>query len=70
MEGMPAEFAAKNLREMDAQGNTDLVVDILRLMEARKSVAIMDALQDDALASRLLLRMSTRNAETKSAKKP
>ena len=70
MEGMPADSAAKNLREMDAQGNTDLVVDILRLMEPRKSVAIMDALQDDALASRLLLRMSTRNAETKSAKKP
>jgi hypothetical protein len=70
MEAMPPDFAAKNLREMDAQGNTDLVVDILRLMEPRKSIAIMDALKDDAMANRLLMRMSTRNAETKSAKKP
>ena len=70
MEGMPPESAAKNLREMDAQGNTDLVVDILRMMEQRKSGAIMDALQDEALASKFLLRMSTRNTETKSAKKP
>jgi DNA repair exonuclease SbcCD ATPase subunit len=70
MEGMPPESAAKNLREMDAQGNTDLVVDILRMMEQRKSGAIMDALQDEALASKFLLRMSTRNTESKSAKKP
>jgi hypothetical protein len=70
MEGMPPESAAKNLREMDTQGNTDLVVDILRMMDQRKSGAIMDALQDEALASKFLLRMSTRNTETKSAKKP
>jgi hypothetical protein len=70
MEGMPPESAAKNLREMDAQGSTDLVVDILRMMEPRKSGAIMDALQDEALASKFLLRMSTRNTESKSAKKP
>lgn len=70
MEGMPPESAAKNLREMDAQGNTDLVVDILRMMEQRKSGAIMDALQDETLASKFLLRMSTRNSESKSAKKP
>jgi DNA repair exonuclease SbcCD ATPase subunit len=70
MEGMPPESAAKNLREMDAQGNTDLVVDILRMMEQRKSGAIMDALQDEVLASKFLLRMSTRNTEAKSAKKP
>ena len=70
MEGMPPESAAKNLREMDTQGNTDLVVDILRMMDQRKSGAIMDALQDETLASKFLLRMSTRNTETKSAKKP
>jgi hypothetical protein len=70
MEGMPPESAAKNLREMDTLGNTDLVVDILRMMDQRKSGAIMDALQDEALASKFLLRMSTRNTETKSAKKP
>lgn len=70
MEDMSPESAARNLREMDAQGNTDLVVDVLRLMDKRKSGAIMDALQDEALASKFLLRMSTRNTETKSAKKP
>lgn len=70
MEGMPPESAARNLREMDMKGNTDLVVDILRMMDTRKSGAIMDALQDEVLASKLLLRMSTRNTETKSAKKP
>ncbi len=70
MEDMSPESAARNLREMDASGNTDLVVDVLRLMEKRKAGAIVDALQDDELASKFLLRMSERNEETKAAKKP
>jgi hypothetical protein len=70
MEDMSPESAARNLREMDASGNTDLVVDVLRLMEKRKAGAIVDALQDDELASKFLLRMSERIEETKSAKKP
>lgn len=70
MEDMSPESAARNLREMDASGNTDLVVDVLRMMEKRKAGAIVDALQDDELASKFLLRMSERNEETKSAKKP
>ena len=70
MEDMSPESAAKNLREMDASGNTDLVVDVLRMMEKRKAGAIVDALQDEILASKFLLRMSERNEETKSAKKP
>lgn len=67
---MSPESAAANLRQMDADGNTDLVVEILRTMEQRKSGAIIDALQDESLASKFLLRMSVRNEETKSAKKP
>lgn len=70
MEDMSPESAARNLREMDASGNTDLVVDVLRMMEKRKAGAVVDALQDDELASKFLLRMSERNEETKSAKKP
>lgn len=68
--GMAPESAAKNLRQLDTDGNTDLVVEILGMMDTRKSGAIMDALQDDALAGKFLLRMSTRNNEKKTAKKP
>jgi DNA repair exonuclease SbcCD ATPase subunit len=68
--GMSPESAAANLRQMDADGNTDLVVEILRSMEQRKSGAIIDALQDETLASKFLLQMSTQNQQSKSAKKP
>lgn len=68
--GMAPESAAANLRQLDADGNTDLVVEILRSMEQRKAGAIIDALQDETLASKFLLQMSTRNEESKSARKP
>jgi len=69
LEGMSAENAASNIRELAATGNTEMVVDVLMLLEQRKSGAIMDALQDEKLASEFLLKMSNRNSAAKSAKK-
>lgn len=69
LEGMSSENAASNIRELAATGNTEMVVDVLMLLEQRKSGAIMDALQDEKLASEFLLKMSNRNSAAKSAKK-
>jgi hypothetical protein len=70
LEGMSAENAALNIKTMAAGGNSDMVVEVLLLLEPRKSGAIMDALQDEQLASDFLLKMSQRNASSKAAKKP
>lgn len=70
LEGMNPENAAANVRVMAEQGNADMVVDVLMLLEPRKSAAIMDVLQDETLATDFLLRMSNRNAAGKAARKP
>ncbi len=70
LEGMNAESAAKNIRELATTGNMDMVVEVLGLLEQRKSGAIMDALGDEKLAAEFLLQMSNRNASSKTAKKP
>ena len=70
LEVMSPETAAANVRALAEGGNTDLVVDVLMLMEPRKSGPIMDALQDEKLASDFLLKMSNRNSNSKTTKKP
>lgn len=70
LEVMTPETAAANVRALAEGGNSDLVVDVLMLMEPRKSGPIMDALQDEKLASDFLLKMSNRNSSSKTTKKP
>jgi hypothetical protein len=70
LESMTPENAAANIKEMAGGGNSDMIVDVLMLLEPRKSGAIMDALQDEKLASDFLLKMSKKNSNSKAVKKP
>ena len=47
-----------------------MVVEVLDAMEPRKAGAIMDMVQDDALASKLLDLFSKRNGQSKAAARP
>lgn len=70
VEAMSPENAAASIRVMAAGNDLDKAVEILMLLEQRKSGAIMDALMDETLATELLLKMSTHNSTSRAGKKP
>lgn len=71
-DGWAPEMAAKNIKEMVADGEESerMVVQILMQLEPRKATAIMDAVNDEKLATRFLKIMSESNTNSKAAKKP
>ena len=67
-EGMSPEVAAGTIRELSANGETDMVVDVLVQLEQRKASAILDAIADEKLVSEFLVKINSRNSQPKAAK--
>ncbi|MBC7967142.1 MAG: hypothetical protein H7Z17_14605 [Fuerstia sp.] len=68
-EGMSPEVAANTIKELSLNGETDMVVDVLVLLEQRKASAILDAIADEKLVSEFLVKINSRNSQPKAAKK-
>lgn len=67
-EGMSPEVAASTIKELSANGETDMVVDVLVQLEQRKASAILDAIADEKLVSEFLVKINSRNSQPKAAK--
>jgi len=67
-EGMSPEIAASTIKELSANGETDMVVDVLVQLEQRKAAAILDAIADEKLVSEFLIKINSRNSQPKAAK--
>ena len=67
-EGMSAETAASAIKTLAANGETDMVVDVLVQLEQRKASAILDAIADEKLVSEFLVKINSRNSQPKAAK--
>ena len=67
-EGMSAETAASTIKELAATDQIDMVVDVLVQLEQRKASSILDAIADEKLVSEFLIKINSRNTQTKAAK--
>ena len=67
-EGMSPEVAASTIKELSANGETDMIVDVLVQLEQRKAAAILDAIADEKLVSEFLVKINSRNSQPKAAK--
>lgn len=67
-EGMSPETAANAIKTLSANGETDMVVDVLVQLEQRKASAILDAIADEKLVSEFLVKINSRNSLPKAAK--
>ena len=67
-EGMTPETAASTIKELAANGEIDMVVDVLVQLEQRKASAILDAIADEKLVSEFLVRINSRNSQPRAAK--
>ncbi len=67
-EGMSPETAASAIKTLSANGETDMVVDVLVQLEQRKASAILDAIADEKLVSEFLVKINSRNSQPKAAK--
>ncbi len=67
-EGMSPEVAAKTIKELSANGQSDMVVDVLVLLEQRKAAAILDAIADEKLVGDILVKINSRSIQPKAAK--
>ncbi len=66
-EGMSAETAAKSIKVLSTNGETDMIVDVLTSLDQRKASAILDAISDEQLVSEFLMKINSRNNSQKSA---
>ena len=67
-EGMNPETAASAIKTLSANGETDMVVDVLVQLEQRKASAILDAIADEKLVGEFLVKINSRNSQPKAAK--
>jgi hypothetical protein len=67
--GMSPEGAADAIKKLSTDGKSDEAVEVLMTVDPRKAGAIMDALNDDDLASQFIELMNNRAQEDKAALK-
>ena len=68
LEGLDPEKAASTIEVLCADGEIDMVVDVLVQLEQRKASAILGAIDDDKLVSEFLVRINGRKSQPKAAK--
>lgn len=68
-EGMSPETAAKSIKVLSTNGETDMIVDVLTALDQRKAAAILDAISDEQLVSEFLMKINSRKNSQKSAAK-
>ena len=67
-EGMTPESAANAIKTLAADGESDMVVDVLVKLEQRKASAILEAIPDEKLVSEFLVKINNLNNQPKAAK--
>lgn len=67
-EGMSPLVAANTIKELVTTGEIDMVVDVLAQLEQRKASAILDSIADEKLVSEFLVKINSRNSQTKAAR--
>ncbi|MDA1232327.1 MAG: hypothetical protein O2856_16260 [Planctomycetota bacterium] len=67
-EGMTPLVAANTIKELVTTGEIDMVVDVLAQLEQRKASAILDSISDEKLVSEFLIKINSRNSQTKAAR--
>lgn len=65
---MTPESAANAIKTLAADGESDMVVDVLVKLEQRKASAILEAIPDEKLVSEFLVKINNLNNQPKAAK--